>query len=199
MSYIGTQPNDVIKNIGLYTPSEILQLTKDGSWGGSLELIQSQSVSGATTCNFTSIKENIYDVHLLQLDDLESASQMYSEIRLSNDGGSSYETANYQRAVQYGGTNGSFGGNDSTSADRFTILNISNANEPQSLYVYLYSLGSSSKYSFITHHAPPSNIYMYYGNGAYAVAETINAIQVLNSAGASFTGGTAKLYGLKQL
>ena len=39
MAYIGTQPNDVKKNTGLYTPSEILQLTKDGSWGGSLELI----------------------------------------------------------------------------------------------------------------------------------------------------------------
>jgi len=199
MAYLGTQPNDVKKNTGLYTPSEILQLTKDGSWGGSLELIQSQSVSGATTCNFTSIQQERYDVHLLQLDDMESGSQMYSEIRLSNDGGSSYETSNYQRAVQYGGTNGSFGENKSTSADRFSILNISSANEPHSLYVYLYNLGNSSKYSFITHQAPPSVVYMYFGGGVYTVAETINAIQILNSAGASFTGGTAKLFGIKQI
>ena len=40
MAYLGTQPNDVKKNIGLYTPSQILQLTKDGNWGGSLELIE---------------------------------------------------------------------------------------------------------------------------------------------------------------
>ena len=66
MSYIGTQPNNVKKNIGLYNPSEILQLTKDGSWGGSLELIQSQTVSGVTQVDFTSIKENIYDVHLME-------------------------------------------------------------------------------------------------------------------------------------
>ena len=45
MPYIGTQPNDVKKNTGLYTPSEILQLTKDGSWGGSLELIAEQTHS----------------------------------------------------------------------------------------------------------------------------------------------------------
>jgi len=199
MAYLGTQPNNVKKNIGLYSPSEILQLTKDGSWGGSLELIQSQSVSGATTCNFTTIKENLYNVHLLQLDDLESASSMYSEIRLSNDGGSSYETSNYERAVQYGGTNGSFGVNNSTSADRFSILNFSNANEPQSLYVYLYNLGNSSVNSLISHQAPPSPQWMYFGGGDYTVAETINAIQVLNSAGASFTGGTATLYGLKQI
>ena len=45
MPYIGTQPNDVKKNTGLYTPSEILQLTKDGSWGGSLELIENKLYS----------------------------------------------------------------------------------------------------------------------------------------------------------
>ena len=39
MTYLGTQPNDVKKNTGLYTPSEILQLEKDGHGGGSLELI----------------------------------------------------------------------------------------------------------------------------------------------------------------
>ena len=41
MAYFGTQPNDVKKNTGLYTPSEILQLTKDGQLGWlALELIQ---------------------------------------------------------------------------------------------------------------------------------------------------------------
>jgi hypothetical protein len=125
MSYIGTQPNDISQNIGLYTPNEILQLTKDGSWGGSLELIQSQSVSGASICNFTSIKENIYDVHLMQFSDVDQSGSFYAELRLSNDGGSSFETSNYQRAIQYGGTDGSFGENKSTSTDRFSILGYS--------------------------------------------------------------------------
>ncbi len=63
MAYLGTQPNDVKKNTGLYTPSEILQLTKDGSWGGSLELIQTQTVSSAVAqVDFTSIQESNYDV-----------------------------------------------------------------------------------------------------------------------------------------
>ena len=53
MSYLGTQPNNVKKNIGLYTPSQILQLTKDGNWGGSLELIQEQTVSGVSNTDFT--------------------------------------------------------------------------------------------------------------------------------------------------
>jgi len=48
MTYLGTQPNNVKKNTGLYTPSEILQLEKDGHWGGSLELIEEQTTSGAS-------------------------------------------------------------------------------------------------------------------------------------------------------
>ena len=66
MTYLGTQPNDVKKNTGLYTPSEILQLEKDGHWGGSLELIEEQTVSGVSQVDFTSIKQNVYDVLLLQ-------------------------------------------------------------------------------------------------------------------------------------
>ena len=49
MSYIGTQPNNVKKNIGLYNPSEILQLTKDGHWGGSLEHIATQTYSSSVS------------------------------------------------------------------------------------------------------------------------------------------------------
>ena len=198
MSYIGEQVNNVKQNSGLYTPSEILQLEKDGHWGGSLELIAEQTVSGASTINFTTIKENVYDVHLMQLSLIEGATSMYTELRLSNDGGSSFETANYMRSVQYGGSDGSFGTNRTTSADRFSILGFTSTGTPINVYVYLYNLGSSGKHSFITHQGTPSPTYMYFGGQGYNVAETINAIQILNSAGASFTGGTAKLYGVKQ-
>jgi len=196
MSYLGEQPSDVLQNKGIYTPSKILQLTKDGHWGGSLDLIQSQSVSGAAVCNFTSIQAARYDVHLLQLDDVDTASTFYPELRLSNDGGSSFETSNYQRAIQYGGTNSGFGVNTSTSTDRFSILAHSRG---VSVYIYLYSLHDSSKYSFISHQSPPANIYMYFGSGAYAVAETIDAIQLLNSTGGNFTRGQATLFGVKDI
>ena len=199
MPYLGTQPNNVKQNSGLYTPSEILELTKDGSWGGSLELIAEQTVSGASTINFTTIKENVYDVHLMQFELIEGASEFALEMRVSNDGGSSFENSNYQRAVQYGGTNGAFGVNQTTSGDRFGVLGYTNTSTPINAYVYLYNLGSSSQDSFISHQGTPSSIFMYFGSQVYTVAETINALQLLNSAGASFTGGTAKLYGVKQI
>ena len=71
MSYLGTQPNDVKKNTGLYTPSEILQLTKDGSWGGSLELIQEQVITSSTSAiDFTNLGN--YDVHFLSISGVTS-------------------------------------------------------------------------------------------------------------------------------
>ena len=198
MAYLGTQPNDVKKNTGLYTPSEILELTKDGSWGGSLELIAEQTVSGASTINFTTIKENVYDVHLMQLSLVEASADMDLEMRLSNDGGSSFENSNYIRAVQFCGTNGSYGVSQSTSATQFDVLGYTNTSTPINAYVYLYNLGSSSKFSFITQHSTISTIWSYFGGQGYMVAETINALQLLNSAGATFTGGTAKLFGVKE-
>jgi hypothetical protein len=205
MSYIGTQVNDVVKNTGLYTPSEILQLEKDGHWGGSLELIEEQNVSGVTTLNFTNIKENIYDVHFLHLINYESntITNRFTHMRLSNDSGSSYETSNYQYAQQYGGTNGAFGELKSTSATSWekvlgNIANTGNANG----YCYLYNLGNSSKYSFMTNHqmgkeSTAGTGYFHFGGFAYTVAETINAIQLFIPAD-EFSSLTAKLYGVKQ-
>ena len=82
MAYLGTQPNDVKKNTGLYTPSEILQLTKDGSWGGSLELIEEQTVSSVSAVDFTSIQESKYDVHFMQVNTTDISSTTNFGIQL---------------------------------------------------------------------------------------------------------------------
>jgi len=203
MPYIGTQPNDVKKNTGLYTPSEILQLTKDGSWGGSLELIESQTVSSAVAqVDFTSIQESKYDVHFLQLNNFETVSGTnILNLRFSNDSGSSFESSNYQYAMQRFGT--SFTERRSTSANEITYLATKDSTNVYQVYIYLYNLGNSSKYSFITNQSPVgldgSNIFGYFGGGIYAVAETINALRILNSTGANFTQGTAKLFGVKEI
>ena len=101
MAYFGTQPNEVKKNTGLYTPSEILQLTKDGSWGGSLELIEEQTVASVSVIDFTSIQENKYDVHYMTIN-AYTGSNINIRLRFY-ESGSSYETANgYQQAHQWG-------------------------------------------------------------------------------------------------
>ena len=171
---------------------------------GKLELIQTQTASGGATVDFTSIKEDIYNVHFLTYNDLQTASSsIYTELRLSNDGGSTFETSNYDRGVQFNGISGTFGESRSTSADRFSFLAFTAANNPMTGYVYFYNLGDSSKYSFITHQNAvnienSTTGWNYFGSQVYHQAETIDAIRVLNSGSSvNFTSGTISLYGIK--
>jgi len=197
MSYIGTQPNNVKENIGLYTPNDITALTKEGSWGGSLELIATGTISSGNTLNFTSLKETKYDVHMLQAKNCESSSANTSlSVRLSNDGGSSYEAgSSYQLSLYYGTASGSFGEvyNAGTSYMQFMS---DTANNNRGGCMYLYNLGSSNK-SFSTYQQMEESS-MSFGSSLYNVAEVINALQVVTTNGNAWTG-TVELYGVKQL
>jgi hypothetical protein len=206
MAYLGTQPNDVKKNTGLYTPSEILQLTKEGSWGGSLELIEEQTISSSTaTVEFTNLANAPYDVYFLTADNVTTdTDDTYLNLQVSNDNGSSYETSNYDYAHQTGTATGTFSEARSTTAGQFFISgNIGTAsNEKANCYVYIYNLLSSSKYSFITHQGSDilssATYRMNFGGGAYHTAETNNAFRLLMNSG-NITTANFKLYGVKQI
>ena len=209
MSYIGTQPNNVKKNIGLYNPNEILQLTKDGNWGGSMELIAEQTTSSTPSAvNFTNLKGAKYDVHYLTATNTStSTDDGRIGIRLSNDSGSSYESSNYQTAYQAIAGDGGANEYRSTSDNQMEfILNTgTNANEKGHGYLYLFNLNDSSKYSFSTGQAVSLNssavLFQWYGGSLYTQIETINAFSIIPD-GASGTlddGIVFNLYGVKNL
>jgi len=205
MAYLGTQPNDVKKNIGLYTPSEILQLTKDGSWSGSLELIESQTVSGVSSAIFTSIKENVYNVHFLQIINFKPTDDERDlEIRFFESGVEESASV-YQYAYEFGRASGTFGQSKSTGNTHIRgTLNVGNAtNECGNSYNYFYNLGDSSKYSFQTNHTVlipnlgTSEMLFNFGGGVLPQASTVDQIKLYVSSG-NFSC-TAKLYGVKQI
>ncbi len=201
MTYIGTQPNNVKQNIGLYTPNDITALTKDGNWGGSLELIESQTASSSSALDFTNLGN--YDVHYMTLDNFQctTSTTRYVSARVSNDGGSSYESgSNYQRAwfrINTSGTNAEINGTSETSMTNF--FSIDSDNRTSQSYIYFYNLQNSSKYSFATFQSWNSvGDYTYFGGMVYTVAETINALRIFPDGDALATGN-AKLYGLKEI
>jgi hypothetical protein len=204
MPYIGTQPNDVKKNTGLYTPSEILQLTKDGSWGGSLELIAEQVISTTTSAvDFTDLKN--YDVHFLTLNGMQPASDNdFGVIQFSNDGGSTFLSSGYIYAIQNGTSAGSFPENRSSSAGAIFIASSigTSTSEIGNSYSYLYNLLDNSKYSFLTTQTTNFNssatYEMFFGGGVKPTAETHNAIRVKCFIG-NIAKATIKLYGVKQI
>ena len=203
MPYLGTQPNNVKQNTGLYTPSEILQLEKDGSWGGSLELIEEQTVS-SSYADFTNLGN--YDVHLFQFKNVVPSSQTNIGMRFSNNGGSSYTASGYQYAWQRGYPS-SFAEVKSTSKSRILINGDIGTGTNDSLngYVYCYNLSNSSKYSFCSFHTIgsliSSSIYSMFsfGGGVLPTAETHNAVRFGTLDFAVLGSGTIKLYGVKQI
>ena len=206
MPYIGTQPNDVKKNTGLYTPSEILQLTKDGSWGGSLELIQEQNITSTVEyINFTNLKESVYDVHLLEVRNLHKVSgSTQISARFSTDGGSSYIATGYQYAHQRNQSNASFQEDKSTSASVLLLTNATGGTPSgvANFYCYLYNLGNSSKYSFVTLHSSYqiSGVFVSaFGGGVLPQANTVNAFRLQSNVANIFASAEIKLYGVKQI
>ena len=202
MSFIGSQVNNVVKNSGLYTPSEILQLTKDGNWGGSLELIQSQTVSGVSQVDFTSIQEQNYDVHFVTYN-IKPSADTQNYIRFSNDSGSSFETGNYEYAFEIQDSASGTGETRSTSSSQMYLSygGGASANEKHTAYYYFYNLGNASRYSFITAQvntqSSTGSLHSFIGMSVYGVAETINGIRLYQQNGTMT--GVVKLFGVKQI
>ena len=196
-SYVGVSPNQKVRNSGVLSLDDINNLESTGELGGSLELIQSQTISSGSTLAFTNIKQDKFDVHFVIGKNIESSSANTAiKIRLSNDGGSSYEAGtSYQSANQYGG---SIGNGESRSTGTSALPFTSDtANQNKNGYCYLYNLGDSSKYSFSTFQSMEDSYYQF-GGGVYGTAEIINAIQFLTTNSNAWTG-TVELYGVKQI
>lgn len=204
-SYVGNFPNQQVSNSGVLSLDDINNLESTGELGGSLELIQSQSVSGVSQVDFTSIKQTKYDVHYVQLISMETSSTGHPQaskmqLRFSNDGGSTYESGGsaYQWANQYVATGGGNGESKDSADSSIEWTPRCNNGEPTSAYMYLYNLGNSSKYSFTTSHTTINvdQAEFFFGGGVYTTAETINAMRFYNDYAMT---GTIKLYGVKQI
>ena len=169
---------------------------------GKLELIETQTISSATA-NFTSLDVSTYNVHLFTMSDLVVTTQTEFGIRVSDDGGSTYETSNYEFANQRGLASGSFAERKSQSQASIRLGGdvTTDTNSVFNGYVYMYNAGDSGKYTFFTSH----NTFMSgttqafeFGSGVYEVASTINAIQFGQQILNPFSSGTISAYGISE-
>jgi len=162
---------------------------------GKLELIETQTISSGSTLDFTDLGS--YNVLFATGNNIETASSNTPvSIRVSNDGGSTFEATNYQYALQSGTTSGSFNEARSTSTTSMPYFTSDSANKNRGAYCYMYNLQDSAKYSFFTHQSI-EEANMMFGSAVYAVAETINAIRFLTTNTNAWTG-TVSLYGIAE-
>ena len=201
--YLGQNtPNQTVSNSGVFSISDVADLEKQGKFGGSLELIEEQTVTSGTTVDFTDLKN--YDVHLLQISNIKFSANDTPFIRLSNDGGSTFiSTSTYHHAFNRGTPAGSFFDAKSTTQHsmHLGLLSGSTTGSTLNAYFYLYNLLNSSKYSFMTGHSFCANsdgTRYTFGGSVLPTAETHNAIRFYQEP-ETFTSGNLKLYGVKQL
>ena len=206
--YLGQNtPNQTVSNSGVFSISDVADLEKQGKFGGSLELIEEQTVSSAVAnIDFTSIKENKYDVHCLQyFNVISSALNDVAGLRFYESG--VLETASvYQYAMQSNNTDPSFTEIKSTADSKIRFLGgySYNFSFTGNGYIYFYNLGNSSKYSFCTFMnttGTDGNDYnSMFGGGVLPQTSKVDGIRLFNYFNSgNFSSGTFKLYGVKQI
>jgi hypothetical protein len=212
--YIGKEVTQAFRdNKGIFTPQDIIELDQENKWTnfGQLELIQTQNADdSSSTLDFTSIKENIYNVHFLTVNNMSITSAGTNSrsilVRLSNNGGTSFiSSSTYQRAHQQCFSNGSFSEVKSTGISYLNLTGAatnSTATLSSNCYIYFYNLGDSTKYSFSTVHSSGQQkgnyLKSHFGSAVYPVAETHNAIRLVSSTSSeNIEIGSASLYGIR--
>ena len=195
--YIGqNQTKQQVKNSGVLSSFDISLLEKKGEAGGSLELIQSQTVSGVGIVDFTDIKENVYGVHFLT-GIVTGNGNNRPWLRFFESGtiedGSVYHAAYQQNTVGGAGENR---GTTLTNLDFF--VGASEVGESSVAYCYIYNAGDSTKYTFQTQQGMMSStIRAEFGSGLLPQASEVDGFRI-QSTGETTMNGTISLYGIKE-
>ena len=197
--YLGQNtPNQTVNNSGVFSITDSKNLQSQGKLGGSLELIVEQTVSNVASLSMTSIKENVYDTHLLEVIGYNPVSSDRLGMQFFESG--TRESASvYQYSYYYGYYSGGFGENKSSGNNHIKICPDEGtaSTDSSNAYCYIYNAGNSSKYTFTTQQMVGTD-FIRYGGGVLPQASTVDGIYLFGDANGSNFSLTAKLYGVKQ-
>ena len=194
-----------MSNKGIFSPKDtkFLMDMQQFPTFGQLELIENQSGTTITSIDFTNIKQNIYNVHLLVMNNFQTVNDNVEvfRVRVREKGGSFY-TTQYKTAFYRGRTNGTFTEYRSNNTIRMYMnQNGGNASYEKSAgFVYFYNLGNKTKLSNFTHQSIVTqndgvhNIT--YGSATLNQQSECDAIRIITSSG-DFSSYNASLYGIR--
>ena len=205
-SYTGVFPNQQLKNSGVFTPADALNLQAVGEWGGTLEHIQTQTISSdVAQVDFTAIKESKYDVHKLEIINAVSDTDD-KDFSLRVSVGGTFDTgANYHRTLYSLTANGTEAYSYATTATQmdFTLNSGNASNEKTNSYIYIYEAGNSATMTFNTNQSTIINADGYtktvLGGGLYDQTGTVDGFRIFMDNSGDIASGVFKLYGIKQL
>jgi len=194
-------------NKGIFTPKDIYDLTRADKWTtpGSLEHIQTQTISSATA-DFTALQETTYNVHFFTFTDVHIGSQTEFGYKVSNDGGSSFNTGSpFQFANTRIVSDGAHAERRSTgqASGRLCGDIDEDAHSLTNGYMYLHNAGDSTKHTMSTSHMVFQDFQdltaMEFGSQMYEGAPKFNnAIRFGAGTGTTaLTSAKISLYGIR--
>jgi hypothetical protein len=192
-------------NKGIFTPKDIYDLTRADKYTnyGQLELIETQiHSSDVAQVDFTSIKEDIYNVHFVTFNNFQPADNLPSFLLRFYESGVLETGSVYQTAFQYGAPNSPFGEAKSTGGTSITLGGAQTTSTGGAIngYFYIYNAGDSSKYTFVTGHSMDLDNYnggmTYFGSAVLPQASTVDGIRFLYSSG-NIANFDISLYGIR--
>jgi hypothetical protein len=202
-SYSGVFPNQQLKNSGVFTIADALNLQAVGEWGGSLEHIQTQTLSGAvSTLSFDTLKENKYSVHFITIENyVPDTDNRHLGLRFKVSGSADSGT-NYQYSMERVTASTSSQLYSAGDSKIWLAYNCgTGTGESLNGSFYVYNAGSSSD-TFITHNFfmidKDTNQAQNFGTALNDVNQVVNGLQFITS-GDNLLSGTFKLYGIKDL
>ena len=184
-------------NKGIFTPKDIYDLTRADKYTnyGQLELIETQTFSGVGTVDFTSIQEDVYNVHFMT-GIVTGNGNNRPWLRFFESGvietGSVYQGAYQQLTV---GGSAENKGTSLTNLDFF--VGASEVGESSVAYCYIYNAGDSSKYTFATQQGMMSStIRAEFGSGVLPQTSVVDGFRI-ESTGETTLNGSISLYGIR--
>jgi len=193
-----------MSNSGVFDVNDIRYLMDYQQWTGvgTLELIETQTITSETLVEFN-LTGN-YNVYFLTFNDLVLVDTKELIMRVSTDGGSSFNAStNYNNASQRGDSGGNFYEYRLPNNTSFQPLSSmgGDTNETHNGYIYMYNFLDSSKYSYLTYHTmgydSSGNAEFHFGSGGKESAEYNDAIQFKDSGGNGVQSGVFSLYGIR--
>ena len=204
--YIPESPDQNFgENKGIFTPTDIYDLTIAEKFTdyGQLELIETISFSSVSSVSFSDLPINKFNVFFLTYH-FHSGSHDVGIFGRFGQGTSYRDSGNYY-AVTRGEADGTFADYSSSSMWAHQHANLGTmATSPDGLgftgYAYLYNMGDSTKYSFVSVHSSftsrTNNTSAFnFGGGVYPVTEMHNSYSLFPNTG-SCSGG-ASIYGIE--
>tara|TARA_R110000751_G_scaffold140556_2_gene244259 strand:- start:1430 stop:2008 length:579 start_codon:yes stop_codon:yes gene_type:complete len=166
---------------------------------GRLQLIQTQSISLASTFSFDTLQEDVYSVHMMKVSGYQPQTDDRHLTIQFKVGGSTITATDYQYAMQENGTAASE--NKSANDSRIYLgYNCSvAADETTNGTIFIYNAGDSAKFTFLTSQFMMLDFNPYpqvnFSSGVYEVANVVNGLQFQTSGG-NLEHGKFALYGI---